>query len=216
MLTLQAQRRETFGKDLVAGRAEGRLPAVIYGGKNPAEALWLDVKDFNKVLSSAGESTLVTVKIGDDKKDVLIHEVVKHPVSGKTIHVDLFAVDTKKPIRVSIPLVFEGVAPAIKDFGGALIKVLHELEVEALPKDLPHDFIVDISGLVALDSQIHVSDLKLPTGVTMIAEADEVIASITEAGEEVKEEETPIDISAIEVEKKGKSEEEAEATETKE
>lgn len=212
MLTLQAERRETFGKDLVAGRASGRLPAVIYGGKEAPESLWLDLKDFNKVLSSAGESTLVTVQTGADKKEVLIHEVVKHPVSGQTIHVDLYAVDTKKPIRVSIPLVFEGVAPAIKDFGGALVKVLHELEVEALPKDLPHDFIVDISSLIALDSQIHVSDLKLPAGVTMISEADEVIASITEAGEEVKEEEAPVDISAIEVEKKGKTEEEAEDT----
>lgn len=210
MLTLQAERRDTSAQNLNKERAAGRLPAVIYGGKNPAESLWLNLKDFNKVLSAAGESTLVTVQIGTDKKEVLIHEVDKHPVSGQTIHVDLYAVDTKKPIRVHVPIVFEGVAPAVKDFGGALVKVLHELEVEALPKDLPHDFIVDISSLVALDSQIHVGDLKLPHGVTMIAEADEVIASITEAGEEVKEEEAPIDISAIEVEKKGKTEEEAE------
>ncbi|OJI08854.1 MAG: 50S ribosomal protein L25 [Candidatus Vogelbacteria bacterium CG22_combo_CG10-13_8_21_14_all_37_9] len=215
MLTLTAERREIFSKDLDAERSKGRLPAVIYGAENSAESLFLDFKEFNKVLASAGESTLVTVLLGADKKDVLIHEVAKHPISGQAVHVDLFMVDVKKPIQVEVPLVFEGVAGAVKDFGGALIKVLHELEVEALPKDLPHDLIVDISLLTQLDSQIYVSDVKLPVGVTMITAMDEVVASVTEAGE-VVEEEVPIDISEIEVEKKGKTEEEPESTETKE
>jgi len=210
MITLMAEARETLGKELVADRAAGRLPVVIYGGKEVNRSLFVNTKEFNKVLNKAGESTLVTVVIGDEKKEVLIHEVSRHPISGEVVHADLLVVDVKKPIQVSVPLVFEGVAPAIKDLGGALVKVMHELEVEALPKDLPHDITVDISVLTTLDSQIHVSDLKLPHGVTTEAEPEEVVASIAVAGEEVIEEEGPADLSSIEVEKKGKDEEEGE------
>lgn len=211
MITLMAQTRETFGKKLADARVAGRLPVVIYGSKESTQPLFVDLKEFKKVLSIAGESTLVTLEIGGQKKDVLIHEVAHHPVSGEPIHADLLAVDTNKPITVHVPLVFDGVAPAIKELGGALVKVLHELEIEALPKDLPHDIKVDISVLVALDSQIHVKDLVLPKGVTTEVDGEEVVASITEAGEEVVEEEGPVDLSAIEVETKGKKEEEGEA-----
>jgi len=211
MITLMAQTRETFGKKLADARAAGRLPVVIYGSKESTQPLFVDLKEFKKVLSIAGESTLVTLEIGGQKKDVLIHEVAHHPVSGEPIHADLLAVDTNKPITVHVPLVFDGVAPAIKELGGALVKVLHELEIEALPKDLPHDIKVDISVLVTLDSQIHVKDLVLPKGVTTEVDGEEMVALITEAGEEVVEEEGPVDLSAIEVETKGKKEEEGEA-----
>ncbi|MFA6416489.1 MAG: 50S ribosomal protein L25 [Candidatus Paceibacterota bacterium] len=208
MITLMAEARETLGKELAADRAAGRLPVVIYGGKEAARSLFVDTKEFKKVLAKAGESTLVTVMIGDEKKDVLIHEVAHNPISGEVVHADLLVVDTKKPIKVHVPFIFEGVAPAVKELGGALVKVMHEIEVEALPKDLPHDIVIDVSVLNTLDAQIHVSDLKLPHGVTTEADPEEVIASITEAGEEVVVEEGPADLSAIEVEKKGKTEEE--------
>jgi len=140
--------------------------------------------------------------------DVLIHEVQYHPIKGQPIHVDFYVVQKDKKIEVDVPLVFEGVAPAVKELGGNLVKVMHELPIEVLPKDLPHDIKVDVSGLATFESQILVKDIKLPSGVTVLAELEEVVVSISKAGEEVVVEEAPIDLSQIEVEKKGKQEEE--------
>ncbi len=140
---------------------------------------------------------------------MLIKEVTFHPTSGQPIHADLYVVDKTKKLEVNVPLEFEGVAPAVKELNGIVLKVMHELAVEALPKDLPHDIKVDLEKLVALDSQILVKDLVLPAGVTALVDADEVVAAITVAEEEPVDE-TPIDLSAIEVEKKGKKEEEEE------
>jgi len=108
-------------------------------------------------------------------------------------------------VEVAIPLVFEGVSPAVE--GGAnLVKVLHEIEVEADPMSLPHDIKVDISVLVTVDDQIHAKDLVLPAGVSLVTPAGEVVALVQEVVEEKEEVAAPADISSIEVEKKGKEE----------
>jgi large subunit ribosomal protein L25 len=98
-------------------------------------------------------------------------------------------------------------APAEKNLSAMIVKVMYELEIEALPKDLPHEITVDLSSLTDLDSRITVGDIKLPAGVKTDVDPEEVIASVSVAGEEVDEEEGSVDLSAIEVEKKGKTEE---------
>ena len=210
MFKLTAKKRDILGKKVNSLREAGELPAVVYGGKKEALAITLNQAEFQKVLTQAGESTIVSLTVDGQSQDILIHEVQTDPLSGFPIHADFYIVSQDKELEVAVPLVFEGVAPAIKDFGGSLVKVLHELEIRALPKNLPHDITVDISSLVALDSQILIKDLKLPTGVESVLDAEEVVAAITEAGEEVIEEVAPVDLSAIEVEKKGKLEEETE------
>lgn len=211
MLELIAEARTAFGKALKKERAAGRMPVVVYGAKDQAAPYFVDTKNFRKVLSVAGESSIVAFKAGTTKKDVLIHDVDFHPVSGEPIHADLYVVEANKPIEVDVPLEFIGVAPAVKELGGALVKVMRELKIEALPKDLPHNIEIDISGMDALDSQIKVGDLKLPKGVTAIDGEDEVVVAMGAAGEEVKEEDATVDLSAIEVEEKGKKPEEGEA-----
>src|SRR6185369_10528595 len=136
------------------------------------------------------------------------------PVTDEPIHVDFLAIDMKKNIRVKVPLVFEGISNAVKSGIGNLVKVLHEIEVEALPKDLPHNLIVDISKLETLQDNIVVSDIKLPSGVVAITNAGDVVASVVMQVEEKEEVAPPVDLSAIEVEKKGKKEEEGVAGET--
>lgn len=215
MFKLTAKKREVYGKDNAVLRAQGLMPIVAYGQKTEASALVVTLGEFKKVLTKAGESTVVTLSTEAGDKSTLIHEVQRDPITGEPIHADFLIIDIHKAVEVGVPLTFVGEAPAIKDFGGALVKVLHELEVEALPADLPHEIEVDISALTTLDSQITVGDLKLPKGVKALAEAEEVVAAITEAGEEIKEEEAPADLSAIEVEKKGK-EESAEGEKTEE
>lgn len=212
---LKAQKRDVFGKNLKKTREAGLVPVVLYGAKQAPTPLLVDGKEFARVLNQAGESSIVNLEVDGANRDVLIHEVQNHPIKGQPIHADFYVVQKDKKLEVDVPLVFEGVSSAVKELGGNLVKVLHELPIEALPKDLPHDIKVDISVLTGLDSQILVKDLKVPAGVTILAEAEEVVASISEAGEEVVVEEVPVDLSQIEVEKKGKQETE-EGEETKE
>jgi large subunit ribosomal protein L25 len=202
---LIAEKREVFGKKLDADRATGRLPIVVYGAKEKPASFFVTVKDFKKVLAQAGESTIVTLETPSGSKDTLIHEISYHALTGEPLHADFLVVEANKPIKVAVPLEFTGEAPAEKQ-GLMIIKVVHEIEIEALPKNLPHEIVVDISSLADLESRITVADIKLPAGVTTEVDPEEVLVSVTEAGEEVKEEEAPVDLSAIEVEKKGKEE----------
>jgi large subunit ribosomal protein L25 len=133
-------------------------------------------------------------------------------VTDEPIHVDFLAIDMKKKIKVKVPLEFTGVSNAVKNGIGNLVKVLHEIEIEALPADLPHNLIVDISKLENLDNNIIVSDIKLPTGVVAVTSGTDVVASIIAQVEEKEEVAAPVDLSAIEVEKKGKKEEEGVST----
>ena len=136
--------------------------------------------------------------------DVLIHEVQVDPVTDEPIHVDFLAIDMKKKITVQVPLEFTGVSNAVKSGIGNLVKVLHEIEIEAMPADLPHGLIVDISKLETLEDNIIVSDIKLPAGVLAITAGIDVVASIIAQVEEKEEVVAPVDLSAIEVEKKAR------------
>ena len=212
MLKLTAEKRDIFGKELKRARETGKMPVVIYGAKDKATSLFVMTKEFKKLLSQAGESTMITVDAGDLKRDVLIHDVDFHPVNGEPIHADLYVVDKTKTVEVKVPLRYEGVSLAVKDLGGTLVKVLHELEIEVLPTHIPHEVIVDISLLATLESQVLVRDLKVPKEVKVLIEPETVVAAISVAKEEPIEE-VPVDLSAIEVEKKGKKEEEGAVTE---
>jgi large subunit ribosomal protein L25 len=206
MLKLIAQERDTKASPR-SFRKKGLLPAVFYGPKEKSMAIILNKIDFVKTLREAGESTVIELKTPKGEKEVLIHEVAYEPVRGEPIHVDFYVPEKGKKVAVHVPLEFFGTSLAIKDLGGTLVKVLHEIEVEALPKDLPHDIKIDIGALVDLDSQILARHIPLPSGVTLLAEPEEVVAAISVAEEE-KEEVVPVDLSVIEVEKKGKKEEE--------
>jgi len=206
MQTLQATKRSKTDK-LIAVRNNGMVPAVVYGARVENTSISVPSTDFVKVFKTAGESSTIVLELEGKKIDVLIHQVQVDPVKGFPIHVDFLAIDMNKPVQVTIPLEFTGVAPAEKAGLGSLVKVLHEIEVEALPKDLPHNINVDISSLETLENQIHVKDITAPTGVKILTDEEEVVALVAAAKEEV-EEQAPVDLSSIEVEKKGKKEEE--------
>ncbi|HAQ02796.1 TPA: 50S ribosomal protein L25 [Candidatus Nomurabacteria bacterium] len=221
MNTLTATKRSKADK-LRTIRFNGMVPAVVYGAQVENQLVSVLSTDFIKVLKVAGETSTIVLNIVDatekdlpdakagkvTKVDVLIHEVQVDPVKGFPIHVDFLAVDMNKAVEVKVPLRFVGHAKAEKDGLGTLVKVLHEIEIEALPKDLPHDIEVDVSFISTLEDFIHAKDIKLPKGVILITEASEVVALVAAAKEE-KEEEVVVDLSAIEVEKKGKKEEES-------
>ena len=211
MLSLTAEKRDSSHK-LEALRAAGKMPAVFYGPKEASTSITLSAKDFIKVWKKAGESSVVILKdAAGAEHETLIHEVDVHPLSGEPRHADFYVIEKGKKVEVSVQLTFSGVAPAVKDLGGILVKVHREIEIEAAPRDLPHDLVVDISKLVELTDVIKAKDLVLPRGVELKINPEEVIASIAVAKEEVEEAPAAIDMSAIEVEKKGKEEKEGEA-----
>lgn len=214
MITLTAEKRD-LKDDVALLRKAGKVPAVFYGPKEKSTPIVVSTKDFIKVFRQAGESSVVILKEGNNEHETLIYDVDVHPLTGAPRHADFYVIEKGKKVKVHVPLVFEGVSGAVKDLGGILVKVIRELEIEAAPKDLPHEVKVNISALAELSSVITAKDIVLPAGVTLIAGADEIVASISVAKEEVEEVKT-IDMSAIEVTKKGKEakegEEGAEAT----
>ena len=212
MITLDVQVRDKSAK-LADLRKVGKMPAVFYGKKTASTPISVLQKDFLKVWKIAGESSVVTLKDATAEVDVLIHDVDVDPVSDIPRHADFYVFEKGKKLEISVPLTFVGVAPVVKDLGGSLVKALHELKISADPQHIPHSIEVDVSSLVDFDSQITVADLVVPAVVTVLIDATEVVALVTEAKEEPVEAE-PIDISTIEVEKKGKKDEEgAEAKE---
>lgn len=207
-ITISAQSRANKSpSDL---RTEDMIPAVYYGAGSDAVSIAIPAKEFNKVWKEAGETTTVTLTIGGEKINTMIHDIQRDPVSDLATHVDFLVVDMNKEIEVAVPIEFTGLAEAEKTGTGTLVKVLHEVQVSALPANLPHSVEIDVTRLATTEDQIHVSDIALPKGVTMISEADEVVALISAFKEET-EEAPALDLSAIEVEKKGKKEEETPA-----
>jgi len=199
MFAIKATKRDLKVK-LDTLRKGGEIPAVFYGLGKVSTSISIPIIQFKKVWREAGESSAVKVSMTDADIDVLIHEVQVDPVTDEPIHVDFLAIDMNK--------VFEGVSNAVKSGIGNLVKVLHEIEVEALPKDLPHNLVADISSLETLDNNILVSDIKLPSGVVVVTNGGDVVASVVAQVEEKEEIVVPVDLTAIEVEKKGKKDEE--------
>ncbi len=205
-LTVEKRDKKTNSNTL---RREGKLPAVVYGRSEESTPITLDRKVFEKLFREAGESTVITLKGLGANKDALIHEVSVHPVTGAAMHADFYAIQKGQTVTVSVPLEFEGVSPAVKDLGGTLVKVMHELEIECEPKDLPHFIVVDISRLKTLEDKIEVKDLKLPASAKLTIDLEEAVALIT-VTEEEPEEAAPMDLSAIgDSVERGKKEEEA-------
>lgn len=213
-ISLSAVTREVSGKIAKSLRKEGGMPAIVYGPKQTAVAISVPARDFDKVLKSAGESSVIELSGLGEPMQVLIHEVDRDPITNAPRHADFYAIEKGAKVEVAVPLVYVGESLAVKE-GANLVKVMHEVEIEAAPADLPHDIQVDISTLEKVGDQIHVSDLKIPAGVTLKVDADEVVALIQEVEVEEEAPAVALDMSAIEVEKKGKDEE-AEAAPTAE
>lgn len=190
-------------------RKTGKMPAVYYGKKQASVSICVSTVDFLKVFKKAGESSVVTLKTKSGDMDSLIYDVDRDPVTNAPRHADFYVFEKGQKIKVKIPVEFTGVSVAVKELGGVLVKVLREVEIEAAPKDLPRALIIDISKLVNFESQALAKDIILPTGVILVQNPDEVVASVYEPKEEVVEV-APIDLSAIEVEKKGKEVKEGE------
>ena len=199
MTSIKAQPRVEIGKKVKSLRKKGLLPAVVYGESIETKPITVSYRDFEKTLKEAGESTLVTLEVDGSPYNVLIHDVGVDVLSGRPIHADFLAVRMDKEITTTVPLEFIGESPAIKNEGGILVKVIHEVEVEALPKNLPHILTVDISALAELESKLHIKDITLPSGVSIKADADEIVALVETPRAQEELEKAPEAAGVVEV-----------------
>jgi large subunit ribosomal protein L25 len=192
MLKLNLSPRETVGKQLGTIRAGGSIPGVLYGPGREPMSVTIPRGEFESVYAKAGTSTLIEVAIeGGGSQVVVVRGVQRHPVKGMLRHADLLAVKMDEKMVVQVPFLFIGEAPIEKSGEGVVVKSLHELEIEALPKDLPHDIPVDISGFATLDAEITVADLKLPPGVEALDDGEIVVVNVIAMKEEELEEGAP-------------------------
>ena len=206
MITLNIEKRESKGTKFNNKlRNEGKVPGVCYGSGVESTMVTIGTKDITKAWETAGSATVIEVDGVVGKKNALIHDIEKDPVSDKIIHFDLLFVSKDTKVKVDVPLVFEGESKAIKELGGVLVQVHHSLEIEAIPSKLIQEIKVDLSLLQEIPSHITVAELKVPEGVEIKENADTIVASVVEAKEEnLEEEAAEIDMDAIEVESKGK------------
>jgi large subunit ribosomal protein L25 len=202
-ITLQVKERKERGKQLLKLRQNGGVPAVVYGPKEATVALTLDAKDFEKAFRAAGESSVLVLTGAGEDKEVLVHDISYDRLKGSVDHVDFYAVEKGKEVTVTVQLSFIGEAPATK-LGGSLTKALHEVEVTAKPAKLPHEIVVDVSVLNTFEDHIRVKDLNVPSDVKIENDPEEMVAVVSEVKDEPVEEPVAIDMSAIEVEGKGK------------
>jgi large subunit ribosomal protein L25 len=204
MITLNATKREETGKASRHLIATGVMPAIVYGPDHAAEAISVSLTDFTKILRDEGESTVVEITGLGTTFQALIKDIDHDPVTSQPRHADLYAIKKGSKVTVSVSLSFVGESPAEKA-GASIVKVMHELEVEADPSNVPHEIEVDISTLENIGDQIHVSDVKLPKGVTTAVDGDEPLVLAQEVQQEVEEETEAPDMANIEVEQKGKA-----------
>ncbi len=211
MTTLNANLREVINKsENKALRESGKIPAVFYGFKKDVTSLSVDRKEFINVFKEAGETSTITLKTPNGEFNAMIHDVQLDPVSGSVNHIDFLAVDMNKAIEVDVPIEFVGESEAVKG-GGVLVKVLHEVTVSALPSNIPQHINVDISKLSQIDDIITLGDISLPNGAQFTEEDMSVVIASVTAQQEESETPTEMNLDSIEVEKKGKKEEEGEA-----
>ncbi len=205
MTTISAHIRNASEK-LEAIRSAGNIPAVVYGaGIQAPMSISVEREAFKKAWKAAGGSSAITLSVDGKNFDVLIHDFQIDPATDNVIHADLLALDKATKVTVGVEIEFEGISPAVKAGTGTLEKMLHEIEVEALPADLPKNIIVDISKLENVGDHIQVKDLGVSSKVDVKNDPEDIVVVVTGLQEEV--ESADVDLSAIEVEQKGKKEE---------
>ena len=193
--------------DATVTRNSGFIPAVLYGKDFKNINIALEKVSFGHLLKEAGSSNLIDLNIEDESYKTLIHDIQLHPVSGEIVHIDFYKVDMKQKITTEIPLEFVGESILVIEQEGSFIANKDSIEVECLPTDLVDHIDVDISHLNNFEQNIKIADIKAPTGIEVLDDAEEVIAlvqpprsdeELAELEEEVKE-----DVEAVEVEHKG-------------
>lgn len=202
--TLSIEERKELRKG-ASGRLRraGRIPAIIYGQKEPV-TISVNEREFEQKFHQISESTIIKLEMGKKSWDVLVKDFQDDPFLDKIEHIDFYEIAKGKTLRAKVTVHTEGNAVGVRE-GGILEVLSHELEIECLPKDLPEGITVDISAL-EIGMSIHVSDLELAKGIKILTNADQVVALVSQKGEEI--------VAAVEEDEEDEAAEAAEAEES--
>jgi large subunit ribosomal protein L25 len=184
MLKLEAQKREISGKDPKDLREGGLIPGEMYGHGFENVHIAVSSKEFKSIFKQAGESTIVTLAVDGKEYPVIIYDVQRDALKDEFSSIDFYRVHMDEKIKTRVPLVFVGEAPAVKEKGGVLIKSVEEVEVEALPGNLPHQLEIDLSSLTEIHQSLHGKDIRVPEGVRLFIEPEMGIATVIEQQKE--------------------------------
>ena len=209
-MTLEVKPRDKESADEI--RKSGRVPAVFYGPKENPVAISIDGRQLEHIWREAGETTLITLKGAGHDVDTLIHDVQIHPVTGKVLHADFYAIEKGKKVEVNIPLEFVGQAPAEK-LGHIISKVVHEIAIEVAPQEIPHVFEIDLAKLENVGDHVLAKDIKLPASAELKVDPEEILVTVTEFKEEKEETPAPAAESAEGATAEGAAEGAAESAE---
>ena len=196
-ITLEAHSRTALGKKNGALRRAGITPIHVYGPETPSESLQADTKTLIHTLNVAGYTTPITVTVGAEEHFAVVQRIQRHPVTERLLHVDLITISRTQRMTAAVPIHFEGEAMAAREEGAQIFEDLHELEVEALPLEMPHLLTVDLSALETIDSVIHAADIELPANVTLVTDPGAPVARIV-IRRAVEEEELVVEAEAAE------------------
>ena len=197
MAQLQASIRQPLGKRSRRLVREGKLPAVVYGHNTEATPILLDKLEFQKVFVKSGRTHLVDLAIDGRTEKVLVREVQTHPRFIGPIHVDLYQVNLQEKIEVEVPVHLIGESAAVKRGDADILQPLHAIRVECLPSDIPEAFEVDLTPLEEVESELRVSEIRVPKDVTLLEDPEELIVKIVHKREMKVEEEVPAAEAAV-------------------
>ena len=200
-INLSAELRTLTGRKVKKLRQQGILPANIFGNKITSTPIQVDLKDFQKIYKQAGETNIINLSLKGESKTrpVLVSNVHIDPVTDTPIHVDFRQIDLTQKVTATVPVKLIGTAPAEEENGAVIVQIISELDVEALPTDLPDSLEIDISGLKQFGDFLSVKDIKIdPSKVKIDAEPDQQVVQAQEPKEEeieaappAEDEETP-------------------------
>jgi len=200
-LTIQAQRREARPKALKTKlRKQGRVPGVFYGKEIEPQLLHVDEVQLARCLQQGAATSVIQLELDDQTYPVIIREWQRDELRDKLLHVDFYAVEMDEPIDTEVPLVLEGEPKGVK-VGGVLQQQLREVEIRALPDRIPEVLTLDVSELEIGDT-VTLQAVKLPDGVKLLSDPDEVVAAVTRpqvagTGEEENEAESAVETATV-------------------
>lgn len=178
-INLQAEPRKLLGKKVKVLRRKNQIPAILYGRKFPSIPLVLMENEFKKISQKAGESTIINLEMPREQVKALIRHIQKDSVTENIVHVDFYKIDMSRTLQTEIPLKFIGISAAVEELEGNLITNKDSIKVECLPEKLVDEIEIDVSVLKTFEDLIHIKDLKIPAGIKVFDEPDDVVLQVT-------------------------------------
>lgn len=204
--TLKAEKRELTGRKVKRLRLAGIIPGTVYGKAMKSETVQVNEKELIKVYNEAGETGIVDIELASKKHPSLISNIQVHPVTSNVLHVDFREVDLTKKVKAMVPVELVGESPAEKQGMGTAVLMVDEVEVEALPEDLPEKFEIDATVLVEVEQTFTVAHLKSDKKVEILTAGDQILAKV-----EPPQKEEVVEVAPVEGEAAPEGEAKAEA-----